>query len=295
MCVLTGAPGKCLQPLLKFALCLDFVRQASRLDDSRRGCEPVPCGVPGHILLPAGWGSGRQSGADAVTAAAAEPGKGLRRRLQDAWGLPGHGHHLAAGGLKYPWVLWGLDVSTSGYPWLQRCSPLVPSPAASRLDAPCSIVSGQGGDISSANKTPSPKLLCCSKPTGIQAASLCVPAQGHQWDKAHFVASPRKQAGFCTLPLIPWDVFFYPFEVERVSLVNRQADDFGNFKGMDGSEVEPDAENRVTDPSPRQEQPRAGAQEAEVSARSGACQPCPTRPTNFKALASSFCHVRILL
>lgn len=80
-------------------------------------------------------------------------------------------------------------------------------------------------------------------------------------------------------------------------MVNRQADDFGNFKGMDGSEVEPDAENRVTDPSPRQEQPRAGsqAQEAEVSARSGACQPCPTRPTNFKALASPFCHVRILL
>lgn len=229
--------GKCLQPLDKFALCLGFVRRASRLDDSRRGREPVPRGVPGHILLPAGWGSGRQSGADAATAAAAEPGKGLRRRLQDAWGLPGHGHHLAAGGLKHPQVPWGLDVSTSGYPWLRCCSPLVPFPAAPRLGAPCSTASGQGGDISSANEIPSPKLLCRSKPAGIQAASLRVPAQGHQRDKARFVASPRKQAGLCTFPLIPWDVFFYPFEVERVSLVNRQTDDFGNFKGVDGSDV----------------------------------------------------------
>lgn len=53
---------------------------------------------------------------------------------------------------------------------------------------------------------------------------------------------------------IPWDVFSDPLEVEGVSLVDRQADDFGDFKGMDGSKVETDAAAQCHGCIPQQEQ-----------------------------------------
>lgn len=43
---------------------------------------------------------------------------------------------------------------------------------------------------------------------------------------------------------VPGDVLLYPPEVQRVSLVDRQADDFGDFKGVDGSKVRTEEQSR---------------------------------------------------
>lgn len=50
---------------------------------------------------------------------------------------------------------------------------------------------------------------------------------------------------------VPGHVLVYPLEVERVSLVDRQADDLGDFKGMDGSKVETGAEEERSEPQPQ--------------------------------------------
>lgn len=83
------------------------------LHDSRRGCEPVHHGVPGHILMPPGWGIRKQNGAgccDSHCGGAGGPGRvsgtgcGDVRHWRGCWGLPGHGYQLAfaAGGLRQP-------------------------------------------------------------------------------------------------------------------------------------------------------------------------------------------------
>lgn len=133
-------------------------------------------------------------------------------------------------------------------PWFTWAFPTSACAASELLGAPWSTGSVQGGDVSSANEIPNPKLLCYSKPVKIQTASLCVcdSCRHSETSVAQQISPslPQKQGAFCTFQLVPWDTFLYPFEVERVSLVNRQADDFRNFEGMDGSKVETDAEEQ---------------------------------------------------
>lgn len=90
--------------------------------------------------------------------------------------------HLLLGARDSPQMLQCPDTSISVYPHLRCCnSPWCmypfPTSAASTsglLGAPWSTGSSQGGDASSANEIPNPKLLCYSKPMKMSAASLRV-------------------------------------------------------------------------------------------------------------------------
>lgn len=111
---------------------------------------------------------------------------------------------------------------------------------------------------------PNPKPLCHSKPQEIKAASR----EAQQ-------GPPKRSRALRSS--VPGDVLLYPPEVQRVSLVDRQADDFGDFKGVDGSKVGTEEQSRS--------RPRR---------RLRAPGPAP-RPPRFKAPAAAFGHGGILL
>lgn len=264
------------------------------LHDSRRGREPAHRRVPGCTPLSglgkqeAEWGR-RSRGA----------GQGFRRWL---WGCTALEGLLGA---ARPWLpagtcCWGPETAPkccSAPTRAPLCILICDAATALGVRSPSPLWPPQspGCSVLPANEIPSPKLLRYSKPMKTEAASPRVhnSCPRRETSTAHPV--PPKARGFLHGSL-PWDAFLYPFEVERVSLVNRQADDFRNFKGMDGSKVETGAEEQChQQPCGRTDPLLPRAQEAEVSAPSGARQPCPTPSADFKALASSFCHVRILL
>lgn len=163
----------------------------------------------------------------------------------------------------------------------------------------CSVLPGAQGQAEEGmfwvqTKIPNPKLPCYSKALKIQAVTPPVgtplspslpPSQGAQRGSAPFIQPSRERGACCAPWLVLRDTFLYPFEVERVSLVDRQADDFGNFKGVDGSGVETAAEEQC-DQRPRGTAaplPLAGA-----GSRALRSQPCPTLSADFKAPTSSF-------
>jgi len=77
-------------------------------------------------------------------------------------------------------------------------------------------------------------------------------------------------------------------------LVDRQADDFGNLKGMDGSKVEAEAEEQRHRQPRHRTDPLAGVGSGGL--RSLLRTPAlPTLPADFKAPTSSFGRARILL
>lgn len=90
----------------------------------------------------------------------------------------------------------------------------------------CSALPEQG-------KFPNPEPLFHSKPQNIKGASRA--AQQGPGIPKNELHSPFS---------VPWDVLPYPSEVERVPLVDGQADDVGDFKGVNGSEVETGAEGQ---------------------------------------------------
>lgn len=149
--------------------------------------------------------------------------------------------------LHHPQVLQGSAASTSRQQ--QPCGALSRSSAASSSV----LLQGQAREGTSQVQMKFPISDSCAvaHPWGreLLPVSLCTDT-----GRTRLIASPREQGGFWAVHSIPWDVFSNPLEVEGVSLVDRQADDFGDFKGMDGSKVETDAAAQCHGCIPQQEQ-----------------------------------------
>lgn len=282
------AHGKCLCCLLHFAVSLGFVRLgAARCMTAGEGVSWCIAGCPATSCSLRAGEVGGEAEQDAVTAAARELGarQGFGCWLQGCTVLEG------LPGAARPWL------SAATCCWWPETAPKCCS--VLRQESLCTSIHNAATALGACSSFPlqPPVPLCCSVLSGAQdqaeegmfwlqlkvaklllqqihedtsclpSCAYLLPAQGSQRGSAPAVPSREKLS--VRFHSVPWDTFLYPFEVERVSLVNRQADDFRGFKGMDGSEVETDAEEQChRQPGSRADPLLLAAPEAEVPAPS---------------------------